>query len=312
MTLSFLPNLGKGRNRVASGIFRALTLSLLFAAIVCIPAVADPVVQITQCGTVISQPGHYILANDLNCGGPVVPVQTNAAPSSVWGPLTNPFDGSTIPTANQPSSGDGIDIVSDHVELSLNGFTINGNGSGFSGIAVGVGTTPGNAHVHIVGPGTITGFLQGVFFLQVTFSSVTEVTGTNNEVSFFITGLAANCSPACDSAMNDFQGNTATDNFAGFFLQGASNNAIRGNTLSVAFVDIFLVTVDVENDVRLNTATNAIGGIVLEGPGVTDNNIFLNTAQNNAPFDLFDANPNCDSNRWKNNTFTSANQSCIN
>jgi len=49
------------------------------------------------------------------------------------------------------------------------------------------------------------------------------------------------------------------------------------------------------------------------GPGdATDNDILHNTAQGNGFADLFDINPNCDSNTWKHNTFGSANQACIN
>src|SRR5215471_21558115 len=127
------------RNRVVSGLSRAFTLILLIAAIACIPAAADPVVQITQCGTVISQPGHYIVANDLNCAaGPVAPTSSAANPLTAWVPLHNPLDGSTIVQPDPPScsSGDGIDIISDHVDLGLDGHTITGCG-GFIGIGVG-------------------------------------------------------------------------------------------------------------------------------------------------------------------------------
>ena len=77
-----------------------------------------------------------------------------------------------------------------------------------------------------------------------------------------------------------------------------------------------LVFVGTGNDVRDNTATGNAGGIVLGfvfGPGdATDNDILHNTAQGNGFADLFDINPNCDSNTWKHNTFGTANQACIN
>lgn len=314
MTMSLLPNSGK--SRAVSGIFRALTFSLLFAALACIPAVADPVVQITQCGTVISQPGHYILANDLNCGGPVAPTTGGFNFFGTWGPLQNPMDGSNIPIPNPPSSGDGIDIIADHVDLSLNGHTIDGGGSGNTGISVGNGPTPGNAHVHITGPGTVSNWGVGVGLLEVSFSSVSEVTATGSFAAFVLEGLNSGCSPACDSTKNDIQGNTATNAEFGFILLGASDNTLRDNSASGNAIGIALAFAS-GNDVRDNTATGNIGGIVLGiflGPGVaTDNDITHNTALGNFEFDLFDSNNNCDSNTWKHNTFGSSNQvSCIN
>jgi hypothetical protein len=59
-----------GKGRLSSGFLRAVTLSLLIAAFICVPAMAAPpqvVVQITQCSTVINHAGSYSLANDLLC-----------------------------------------------------------------------------------------------------------------------------------------------------------------------------------------------------------------------------------------------------
>jgi parallel beta-helix repeat protein len=312
MIFNSLPNTGKGRNRV-SGFFYAFTLILLLAAFACTPAAADPVIAITACGTTISQPGHYILANDLSCGSsPVAPTTGGANPLATWGPLHNPLDGSTVVLPHPASSGDGIDIVADHVDLALNGHTIDGGGFGSNGILV--GGTSGNAHVHIVGPGTVTGFGAGVFFQQVSFSSVSDVTATNNFFDFVLGGVNPSCVPACSATKNDFQGNTASNSLAGFLLIGANDNTLRDNNVSSTEFGILLI-VGAGNDVRANTANGNGGGIVLGfffGPGdATDNDITHNTAQNNST-DLFDENPNCDSNTWKHNVFGTANQACIN
>jgi parallel beta-helix repeat protein len=293
---------------------KVFTLNLLIAAFACTPAVADPAIQITQCGTVITQPGHYILANDLSCGGaPVSGVIGAPNPPNWWKNVQSPLSGSA-PVANQPPvSGDGIDILSDHVEVQLNGHTINGGGSGNIGISVGVGVPSGNSHVHIVGPGTITGFSAGVEFEQVTFSSVDSVTVNNNAADFAIGGgFAAGCAEACPSTKNDFTGNTVSVAEFGFLLDGANNNTLRDNSASNSFIGIFLAIAAMGNDVRANTASGNGGGIVLGlfGSGVTDDDITHNTALGNET-DLFDANPNCDSNTWKHNTFGSANQPCI-
>lgn len=281
MKVSFLPNIGKSRNWVVSGLFRALTFSLLIAVFACVPAAADPVVQITQCGTVISQPGHYILANDLFC-----------------------FD------------QDGVDIVSDHVDLMLNNHQIQNVFFDFfaNGISVGVGVPSGNSHVHIIGPGTITGFNQGVDFEQVSFSAVEDVTSTNNFFGFVINGgFAAGCNQSCPSTKNDFQGNTSTFNDQhGFTMNGANDNTFRDNNASNNVHGLgFLLFTASGNDVRDNIADNNGGqGIGTSGGTGTDNDIFHNTAQGNST-DLFDGNTNCDSNTWKHNIFGTANQSCI-
>jgi parallel beta-helix repeat protein len=288
---------------------RVFTLSLLIAAFACTPALADPVVQITQCGTVISQPGHYILANDLSCGGaPVSAVLPNTGPLPTT-PVIFPLDPPSGPT-------DGIDIVADHVDLLLNGHTIDGGGSGNVGISVGAGVASGNSHVHIGGPGTVTGFAGGIVFEQVSFSSVSDVTATNNGFDFLLGGgFNAGCGLACPSTKNDFQGNTATISEAGFFLEGATDNTLRDNNVSGTFggivLGIFATAADAGNDIRDNTASgNDIG--ILIGFTATDNDITHNTALNNAIVDMEDFNANCDSNTWKHNTFGTANQPCIN
>lgn len=291
------------------------TLSLLIAAFACTPAVADPAIQITQCGTVITQPGHYILANDLSCGGaPVSGVIGAPNPSGWWNNVQTPLSGSAPVTSHPPVSGDGIDILSDHVEVQLNGHTIDGGGSGNVGISVGVGLPSGNSFVHIVGPGTITNFSAGVEFEQVSFSSVDNVTANNNGADFAIGGgFAAGCAEACPSTKDDFTGNTVSVAEFGFLLDGANNNTLRDNSASNSFIGIFLAIAAMGNDVRANTTSGNEGGIVLglEGGGATNNDITHNTSLGNG-VDLFDANPDCDSNTWKHNVFGTANQPCIN
>jgi parallel beta-helix repeat protein len=277
MTIHSLPNTGKIRNY--AGFFSAFTLILLFAAFASTPAAADTPIAITQCGTVISQPGHYFLANDLIC-----------------------------------DDQDGIDIVADHVELTLNNHQISNIEQDFfaNGISVGVGVASGNSHVHIVGPGTITGFNQGVDFEQVSFSSVSEVTSTSNFFGFVVNGgFAAGCNQSCPSTKNDFQGNTATFNDQhGFTMNGANDNTFRDNNASNnTNGDGLLLFIANGNDVRDNiTNNNGDNGIAVGG---TDNDIRHNTAQGNAAFDLQDTNTNCGGNTWKLNTFGTANQTCI-
>jgi parallel beta-helix repeat protein len=295
---------------------KVFTLSLLIAAFACTPALADPVVQITQCGTVITQPGHYILANDLFCGLPVSPdSHMNNGPMSMSDMRTAAV---TMFSSDPPSTNDGIDIVSDHIDLSLNGHTISGGfNAGAFGITVAFGVAAGNSHVHITGPGTITGWGAAVVFFQVSHSSLSDVTATDNFIDFALVDGSVNggCAQPCPPTKNDFQGNTGNTSqptffsMAGFFLLGANDNTVRDNNISNA-VDGIVVLAGTGNDVRANAATvNFLGiGVAL---GATDNDITHNTAQNNG-LDLDDENPNCDSNTWKHNTFGTANQPCIN
>jgi len=281
MTSRYLPNTGKSRNR-ASGFFCASTFILLIVALASMPAAAYSAIPITSCGTVINQPGHYILANDLSC-----------------------FD------------QDGIDIVADHVDLMLDGHQISNVFQDFigRGIGVGVGVASGNSHVSIIGPGTITGFNVGIEFQQVSHSSVKEVTTTFNFFGFAVNGgFVVGCNQSCPSTKNVFQGNTSTFNDQhGFTMNGANDNTFRDNNASNNSngLGILLFTA-IGNDVRGNT-TNSNGGAgigISAGTG-TDNAISGNTAQNNGTFDLEDDNANCDGNTWKHNTFGSASQSCI-
>jgi len=67
------------------------------------------------------------------------------------------------------------------------------------------------------------------------------------------------------------------------------------------------------NEVHANTTDNNIGLNGIWAPlGSTGNNITGNTSFNNAPFDMDDDNPNCDSNKWEGNRFNTTNQpSCV-
>src|SRR5262245_7417717 len=89
--------------------------------------VNETVMAITTCPTVITQPGHYRLANDLFCSGT-----------------------------------DGIVIRADHVTLMLDEHNITQDVVNFglagNGISAGVGIVGGNSHVRIFGTGVISGF----------------------------------------------------------------------------------------------------------------------------------------------------------
>jgi parallel beta-helix repeat protein len=271
------------RGPAVSGFPRLFVLLLLTAAFASSAAFAQTTTSITHCSTVISQPGTYVVANDLSCF----------------------FE-------------DGIDIVADHVILMLNNHQIVAfSDYGFfgNGISVGIGVQSGNSHVQILGPGTITGFNGGVNFEQVSFSTVRDVTATSNFFGIIVNGgFGAGCAQACPSTKNVFQGNTATFNDQhGFTMNGANDNSFRennaSNNLNGAGLLVFTAS---GNDLHANIANgNGGSGISVSAGTATDNTINGNTAQNNGNFDLADLNTNCDGNVWKHNTFGSANQACI-
>jgi parallel beta-helix repeat protein len=300
--------------------FYALTLSLLIAAFASTPAVAQDTgtISITQCGTVISQHGHYILANDLVCGIP--PCGSGSCAVTRLSPVTPTSDTLATATApmitpRPPSSPDGIDIVADHVDLMLNGHTITGDLSGNAvGISVGLnlsggGAAPGNSHINIVGPGTITGFNVGVGFANVSHSSVKDVTFTNDFAGVLL--IDGGCTLPCPSTKNNVQGNSADLTEFGFIVIAANDNTLRDNDASNSGAGI--VVDGVNNDVRQNNSSGNLIGIVAGFlfAGATDNDITHNTALNNAQIDLADANGNCTANTWKHNTFVTADPPCI-
>jgi parallel beta-helix repeat protein len=190
--------------------------------------------------------------------------------------------------------GDGIHINASGVNLYLDGHTLQGLSFGV-GIVVLFSTA-----ILIQGPGTITGFQDGLEFADVDSSRVIQVTATRNSADGFVV-------IGTPSTNNVFQGNVATLNRRGISMIGGRENKIVNNLVMNNEDGIDLVFADL-NKIYANTATNnTLTGISLRG---TQNEIGGNTAVGNA-VDMFDSAPNCDDNRWLGNRFDTANQSCI-
>ena len=193
-----------------------------------------------------------------------------------------------------PGAGISIENASD-VYLRLDGHTLQGSsGQGIAAIS--------STAILIQGPGTITGFQDGLFFIDVGSSKVIEVTATRNSVAGF--GVFGSF-----STNNVFQGNVATLNgLFGIELIGSGRNTIANNVVTNNEVGIDLALAN-RNNIYANTVTsNTLWGISLRG---TQNAIGGNTALSNAVGDMFDSAPNCDDNRWRGNRFGTANQPCI-
>jgi hypothetical protein len=185
-----------------------------------------------------------------------------------------------------------------------------------NGITVGAGVSKGNKLVTIMGPGTISGFNQGIDFEQVTLSTVSSVTSTNNFFGFVVNGgFAAGCGQSCPSTKNTFQGNISNfNNQHGFTMNGADGNTFKGNTTNNnAAGHGILLFIGSGNTISDNTSNNnGDGGItVVSSPQTNNNAILRNSASGNGSFDLFDTAADCTVNNWKNNTFGTASLPCI-
>jgi len=188
--------------------------------------------------------------------------------------------------------GTGITILVSDVNLRLDGHTLQGLSPG-GGIEALFATD-----IVIQGPGTITGFSDGVTLDFVDFSTVIGVTVTRNGVGF----------EAFFGSNNVFQNNVATLNGLGIFIVAGSENRIVNNFLMNNGGGIDVVSTDL-NKIYANTANSNLSGITLIGS--TQNEIHGNTALGNSDEDMFDNAPDCDDNQWQGNRFDTANQSCI-
>jgi parallel beta-helix repeat protein len=239
-------------------------LGLVSLTVLLLPNVghAAPPTAITTCPFVITTPGEYYLAMNLTC-----------------------------------PPGDGIRIQgSSNVYLRLDGHTLQGlsSGAGISALF--------SRDILIQGPGTVTGFGDGLEFFEVTSSEVIQVTSTRNVTAGFVV-------IGTDSTNNLFQGNVATLNgTSGVELVFSSENTIVNNLVMNNLVGIDLAFGNL-NKIDANIATSNMSmGISVRG---MQNEINGNTALSNLVQDMFDREPNCDDNRWRGNRFDTANQPCI-
>ena len=224
--------------------------------------------------------GCHIMVKRLSLGILLAGVLSATAGVAKAGPPTGVTCGDTITAPGQyflmgDCSGAGITITASDVHLKLMGHTMNGGGNTFGILAQSV------SHVHIQGPGTITNYIFGIFFLQVSDSHVEQV--------------------------------SCTANLLGLVLESSTNTHVNNNVFSAnQSTGVAVSASSSDNHLDNNQASgNGFQGIGVE-LGSTSNHINGNTALMNGVFDLQDQNPNCDDNKWNGNTFvTSNNPSCI-
>jgi parallel beta-helix repeat protein len=187
----------------------------------------------------------------------------------------------------------GITIRTNDVSLRLDGHTLQGS-SGGNGITVAAAT-----NIVISGPGTVTGFGQGVALVFTQFATVIGVTATGNSFHGFVGSFASN---------NVLRVNEATLNGNGISLAFGTENMIVANRLINNGGGIDLSFSD-SNKIYANTANSNGRGITLLTS--TKNEILGNTAVDNTISDMFDLASDCDDNLWRGNRFNTANQPCI-
>lgn len=212
--------------------------------------------------------------------------------------------GEYILTQDLQCSNDGIEIVADHVKLNLNDHNLTGIGRG-NGIALGDQGIRTVTDVSIVGRSTISNFYAGIALLGAQNSSIKDVTVTGNYHGILLQNLRSTL-----PSSNTLENNTATSNLDdGFSLKEAQQNILRGNTSTRNHYGFVLDENSHGNQLLDNVASDNRYGIYTFNSAFA-NLIRHNTALNNPDRDLVDENFEC-GNTWEDNTFHTANKSCI-
>lgn len=278
-----------------SGALLAAGLSLIVPGAT--GAAADSKLTQATCPIVIAESGDYRLETDLVC----------------------------------PAGVDGIVILASNVRLRLDGHRIIGGElpptcNNSTGIRVGTLPGPMLSGIRVVGPSTIEGFRNGFGAQNTVQSRVMSLTITvecasgSNGIRILPPGgqwrIEENTvrGPADSTAGigigRNVDGNVVVRNDVSntISLVGSSGNTIARNVANEGGILVFGASHD--NEIHGNTANNGPFGLGLD-IGATGNDVTGNSAFGNSVFDLLDNNPACDSNRWEDNQFGTANQACI-
>lgn len=279
------------------GMRRTLGLAILAGLAVALAGAgtARAQTQITSCPYTITAPGTYVLANDIG-----------------------------------PCSGDGIDIKASNVNLMLNDYIITGSNNG-TGSGINISFNSSYTNIHIKGPGLIRDFANGIYLVDVQNSQIQNLvtalngdgvlsnTGANIQFNGnvfarngFISGGTTDGITLNGDSNDQVQNNDASGNNGSGITDGGSGDQVHNNNTggNLGTAGIYLEGTNAQ--VHDNTAFgNAYDGIFVLGQSGPDT-IHNNTAEGNAHYDLEDDNyPSCDSDTWHNDTFFTANQSCI-
>src|SRR5215472_16462439 len=234
---------------------------------------------ISDCGTVITDPGRYFVARDLK---------------------------------DCPDFA--ISISVSHVEVELRGHTLQGT-MGDNGINAKGGDT-GLSELKIEGPGTITGFLAGINFGNVHHSRVQGLVLVRNNFGMTLNSGDFTSDSAAESTFsteNEIRDNVVTANTNhGITVNGGSQNRfIRNNLSGNGTHGLYLFSAQ-NNIARENSADmNGGSGIDIADLTGSGNQVDHNIALGNGGPDLRDENGGCISNTWSDNSFSTTSPSCI-
>jgi hypothetical protein len=260
------------------------------------------------CGQTITTPGTYILTADIG--------------------------------ASAPCPGDGIDIAVSNVKLMLNGHAITGNGGASYnnfGSGITICATPPSCqgtgrlnNIQVQGNGLIQQFGGGVYLQNIDNSEIQQIVMTSNfegigsthstnlqltrnVVTTSLYGIYVYLDASDDIQRNELAGNSGG---SGVTVQLGGDNQIHDNNVSgggSAGVAGILVQSSSGNEIFNNNLLGNAGGIFIFNQYATsgNNSIRNNASEGNFYYDLLDDNASCGTNVWKNNTFFSANRTCI-
>src|SRR5579862_268459 len=205
---------------------------------------------VTTCGTMITEPGHYTVANDLlNCPADGIDILASNVELDLAGHQISGGD-----------SGTGIDMFASHVRI-LGPGTING-------FSVGVLVNFGSKEVDVIGVtanGSSVGFLAR--FAKVTFGGDTA---TGNDTGFLL-------QPSDDCELS---GNKATGNSGNGFLVSGDRNRIHMNVArNNGASGINISTGSVDNDNVSNVALGNAAFDLSDGNATCANKWVHNTFQ---------------------------------
>jgi parallel beta-helix repeat protein len=287
------------RRRTGSGIPTFLIALLILAGIAMLFMVEAGHAQgrddqhqtaITACGTVISQPGRYYLANDL-----------------------------------KQCFGVGISITVSNVQIELRGHTIEADNMSVGAIEA-LGGDNALSNLEITGPGTLTAAQYGMVLGNVHSSFIHDLVVVHNYFGIsiqsgdFTSTTTAQATASCGNWVTRV---TASDNIGhGISVNGGNNNLFEHDNLSGNGVQYelnpaaypghgLLLYYGQGNVVRSNTADGNQGSGIDVGTQSSGNVIEDNHALSNLYSDLNDESNTCSNNTWRNNSFDSNSPACV-
>jgi parallel beta-helix repeat protein len=237
---------------------------------------------VTACGTVISHPGAYYLANDL----------TQCATF-------------------------GVSITASSVRLELRGHTIQLTGDTNDAAINAAGGDTGLSGLEIVGPGTLTGGFEGMNLQNVHHSRIHGLMILRNSFGMALNSgdfTSDTTATATVSANNEIFDNVITGNTGhGITVNGGNDNLFFRNNVSGNVnggVGLLLFTAN-NNVVTENTADVNDGWGIYIAPQSTGNKVMHNAAFGNGNSDLNDQSGACAQNTWADNSSASDTPGCI-